>query len=70
MLDLTRPEVRTYLFDRLTALLSEYDIAYLKWDMNRNLSHPGSDGIAAVHVQTKSLYGLLADLRAALNRIE
>lgn len=70
VLNLTRPDVRTYLFDRLTALLSEYDIAYLKWDMNRDLSHPGSDGIAAVHAQTKSLYGLLADLRAAFPDVE
>lgn len=36
-LDLSRPEVREYLIERLDALLTENTIAYLKWDHNRDL---------------------------------
>ncbi|MEL6744642.1 MAG: alpha-galactosidase, partial [Pseudomonadota bacterium] len=50
VLDLTNPAVKDYLFDRLSALLNEYRISYLKWDMNRDLVLPGDGaGHAAVH---------------------
>ena len=70
-LDLTRPEVVDYLFARLDALLSEYPIGYLKWDMNRNLEQPGGvAGRAATHFQTLAVYGLLDKLRAAHPKVE
>jgi alpha-galactosidase len=57
VLDLTQQEVSDYLFTCLDGLLAAYPIAYLKWDMNRDISHPGgrngrpvaSDYVAAVH---------------------
>lgn len=71
VLDLTRPEVRDYLFERIDALLSEYDISYLKWDMNRDIHQPGSSsGRAVVHYQTLALYQLLESVRAAHPRVE
>lgn len=71
VLDLTRSEVADYLFERLDALLSEYPITYLKWDMNRDISQPGSrDGRSAPHRQTRALYALLARVRAAHPSVE
>lgn len=65
VLDLANPAAFTYVFERLDALLTEYDIAYLKWDHNRDLveaGHPGS-GRAGVHDQTLAVYRLLDSLR-------
>ena len=71
VLDLTRPEVVEYLFGRIDSLLTEYDIAYLKWDMNRDLDQPGdADGRAATHAQTLAVYALLDRLRRAHPRVE
>ena len=70
VLDLTRAEVRAAIFAQLDRLLSENDIAYLKWDMNRDLTHPVSGGRAAVHRQTLAVYGLIDDLRAKHPHVE
>ncbi|MFD7658381.1 alpha-galactosidase [Actinosynnema sp. NPDC059797] len=65
VLDLTRPEVRDHLLERLDALVTEYRIAYLKWDHNRDLVDAGDSrtGRPAVHAQTLAAYGLLDELR-------
>jgi alpha-galactosidase len=64
VLDLTRPEVHGYLLERLDALVSEYNLDYLKWDHNRDLVDAGSSGgAAAVHAQTLAVYALLDALR-------
>lgn len=71
VLDLARPDVSAYLLERLDALLTEHDIAYLKWDMNRDLADAGrADGSYAGHAQTAALYALLAELRARHPRVE
>ncbi|MFK8021753.1 MAG: alpha-galactosidase [Pseudomonadales bacterium] len=71
VLDLTRDEVFSYLFERLDALLTEYPISYLKWDMNRNLSQPGDkDGRPATHRQTLALYELLKKVRLSHPTVE
>ena len=56
VLDLSRADVRDYLFQRIDALLSEYDIAYVKWDHNRPLVGGAS------HQQTLGFYALLDQL--------
>jgi alpha-galactosidase len=38
VLDLTRVEVRDYLFDAISNVLSNAKIEYVKWDMNRPLT--------------------------------
>ena len=38
VLDLSRPEVTDYLYQRLSALLRRHKIDYIKWDMNRNMT--------------------------------
>jgi alpha-galactosidase len=66
VLDLTRPEVIRYLLERISGLLTEYEISYVKWDHNRDLLDAGSAaraGAPAVHDQTVAFYGLLDELR-------
>ncbi len=64
VLDLTNPEAYVYILERLDALLTEYSIAFLKWDHNRDLIEAGSmDGTPAVHEQTLATYLLMDELR-------
>lgn len=65
VLDLAHPDAWQYLLDRLDALLAEYDIAYLKWDHNRDLLEAGAadTGRARVHENVAALYRLLAALK-------
>ncbi|WP_416830908.1 MAG: alpha-galactosidase [Erythrobacter sp.] len=65
-LDLTRQEVRDYLFERLDALLRDHAIAYLKWDHNRDLFPAG----ARQSDQVSGFYRLLDRLRAAHPDVE
>lgn len=37
VLDITRSEVRDYLFESISSILSGADITYVKWDMNRSI---------------------------------
>ncbi len=62
-LDLTRKEVSDYLFDRMSAIIHDLNVAYIKWDMNRDIHHPGSAGRGAIHRQTHAVYALMRRLR-------
>ena len=42
VLDLSRPEVRDYAYESVASILRSANIAYVKWDMNRQLSDLGS----------------------------
>ncbi len=64
VLDLARPECWTHLHDVLDRLLTDHDIAFVKWDMNRDLAGAGS------HHQTRALYRLLDALQAAHPEVE
>ena len=71
VLDLSRQAVFDYLFERIDSLLTEYDITYIKWDMNRDLNHPGNaNGKPAVHNQTHAFYQLLAKLKSTHPGVE
>ncbi|HET6920867.1 MAG TPA: alpha-galactosidase [Jiangellaceae bacterium] len=66
VLDLANDDTYAYLWERLDALLSEYDSSYLKWDHNRDLvdaGHPPG-GEPGVHAQILAVYRLLDELRA------
>jgi alpha-galactosidase len=63
VLDLANPEAFEYLKSALLALLDEYDIAYLKWDHNRDLVDVSHAGRPAVRGQVLALYRLLEILR-------
>lgn len=47
VLDLTRPEVLEYVWERIAAILHSANIEYVKWDMNRQLSDIGSFALSA-----------------------
>lgn len=47
VLDLTRSEVFDYVWDRIEAILRSANIAYVKWDMNRQLADLGSSALDA-----------------------
>jgi len=76
VLNLARPDVREYVGNFLDRLLTENDIAFLKWDYNRNWSEPGWDQLPAdeqqrVYVEfIRNLYAILADLRKKHPKIE
>jgi len=73
VLDLTRPEVFDYLLERISGLLSEYEISYVKWDCNRDLIDAGSgtrSNAPAAHGQALAVYALLDELRRRHPRVE
>ncbi|QCB94268.1 alpha-galactosidase [Cellulomonas shaoxiangyii] len=65
VLDLANADAWQHVLERLDALLTEYDIAYLKWDHNRDLvdAGHGADRTPGVHGQTLAVYRLLDELR-------
>ncbi len=71
VLDISRPEVSDYLFDRIDAILSDHTIGYVKWDMNRDLNHPGDhQGRPRADAQVRALWALLDRLRAKHPQVE
>jgi alpha-galactosidase len=76
VLNLARDDVRAYVYSFLDKLLNENDIAFLKWDYNRNWSEPGwptapLEEQKEVYVQyVRNLYSILAELREKHPRVE
>src|SRR5271154_511661 len=76
MLNLARPDVRAYVFQSLDKLLNDNDIAFLKWDYNRNWSEPGWPAVAPedqkrVYVDyVENLYSVLAEVREKHPHVE
>ena len=56
LLDLTKPEVRDYIVDNVSAILNSGEISYVKWDMNRHSIALG----AKAHRFVLGLYEVLA----------
>ena len=63
VLDLTKTAVFDNIFDQIDRLLSDHPIGYLKWDMNRDLTHAVSNGRGARRAQTLAVYALIDALR-------
>ena len=71
VLDLAQPDAYAHVYERLDALLRDHDIAFVKWDMNRDhIQGSGADGAAGTHAQTLALYRLLDALGAAHPDVE
>jgi alpha-galactosidase len=66
VLDLTQPGAYAYILERLSSLVTEYRIDYLKWDHNRDLIDAGNQpsGRPAVHEQTLAAYAVMDELRS------
>jgi alpha-galactosidase len=69
VLDLARNEVREHVFKVLDDLLTQNDIAFLKWDANRNWSEPGEQREVYV-AYVENLYGILRRLRERHPNVE
>jgi alpha-galactosidase len=71
VLDLAQPGAYDHVLGQLDALLSDHEIAYLKWDMNRDhIGAEGAAGTAGTHAQTLAVYRLLDALRARHPHVE
>ncbi len=75
VLDLSRPEVREYLYNALSRIFSTVPISYIKWDMNRSLSEIGSAAAPPerqeeiAHRYMLGLYELMEKLTSAFPHI-
>ena len=76
VLNLARTDVRDYVFNVLDRLLTQNDIAFLKWDANRNWSEPGWTGQRREDQQkiyvayVENLYWILQRLRESHPQVE
>ena len=68
VLDMGRPEVVDYLYDIFHRLLAEHDIAYIKWDMNRNLTDVYSRALPPER-QGEAAYRYMLGLYSLLDRL-
>ena len=64
VLDLTKPAAFAHVLEQVDAVLKSCQISYIKWDHNRSLSDPISDGRPAVHNQTLAIYRLFDELKS------
>jgi len=69
-LDIARDDVKEYLFERITSLVQEYRIDYIKWDMNRDLVLAGDGSRARAAAQPRALYALLDRINQACPDLE
>ena len=63
VLDLTKEGAYNHVLNQVDAVLTENNIAYIKWDHNRHLSDPISDGRPVVRKQTEAIYRLFDELK-------
>lgn len=76
MLDLTRGDVQSYIIEKISRLLEENEISYIKWDMNRGMSEAASELLEPAEYKsiwrrhTQAFYGLIAELRRRYPGVE
>ncbi|MCO8273733.1 alpha-galactosidase [Actinoplanes sp. TRM 88003] len=73
ILDLAQPGAYRHILDRMSAVLSEYPVDYVKWDHNRDAVDGGSGVVAGrpgIHAQTVAFYRLLDELRSRFPHVE
>ncbi|MDB6178327.1 alpha-galactosidase [Paracoccus sp. Z330] len=63
VLDMSRTDVRDYLYDRIATVLADHAVDYVKWDHNRLLPMPDA-------AQTRGVYALIDRLRADFPGVE
>lgn len=68
VLNMTRADVQKYIFNRLNDLLSNHNIKYIKWDMNRPFSETGAENLECPqmlwYLHTKAVYDIVDKLKA------
>lgn len=72
VLNLGIPEAYAYVRDRMADILGGNDIAYVKWDHNRDLVDAGTapGGEPGVHAQTLATYRLMDELKERFPGLE
>lgn len=70
VLDLSQPELFDYLFNAISTLVDEYQIDYIKWDMNRDTLNAGSGRQASQHTQIHAVYRLMRALNKKHTTLE
>jgi alpha-galactosidase len=71
VLDIARAEVSDYLFTCIDKVLSDHNIGYIKWDMNRDINHPGdASGRARADGHVRALWALIDRIRIAHPNVE
>lgn len=67
VLNMTRDDVKEYIFNCLNNLLSNHNIKYIKWDMNRPFSETGAENLECPqmlwYLHTKAVYELVDRLK-------
>lgn len=63
VLDIANAGAFEHVLGQVDAILTEYDISYIKWDHNRTLTEAAHLGRAAVREQTKAIYRLFDELK-------
>lgn len=67
VLNMTRQDVQEYIYNLLDTLLTENNIKYFKWDMNRALSETGAENLEAPkmlwYLHTKAVYDIVDKLK-------
>ena len=64
VLDLARQEVFDHILERVSGVIAEVGVSYIKWDHNRVLIDAGSGGRAAYRAQVFAIYRLFDQLKA------
>ncbi|MBT0768565.1 alpha-galactosidase [Kineosporia sp. J2-2] len=64
VLDLARPAAYDYLLERMSGLVAVLDLAFIKWDHNRDLVDARHEGRPGVHEQTRAALRLMAELKS------
>ena len=70
VLDITHPGAFEHVLGQVDAILTEYNIAYIKWDHNRMIIDGGHLGQAALHNQAAAIYRLFAELKKRHPKLE
>ncbi|MGN0521065.1 MAG: alpha-galactosidase [Eubacterium sp.] len=68
VLNMTRDDVQQYIFSLLDKLLTEHNIKYIKWDMNRAFSETGAENLdnpkMLYYLHTKAVYDIVDRLKS------
>lgn len=68
VLNLTRSDVQNYIFTTLDQLLSQHNIKYIKWDMNRPFSETGAENLENPqmysYLHTMAVYNIVDRLKS------
>jgi len=71
LLDLSNSEVTEYLFEQLHNVLSQYNIRYIKWDMNRDATRAvDASGQRSLVRHSEAVFALMARIRTAHPLVE